>query len=224
MTAAENRVEGELVILVHGLYMHGVAMLPLRRRLGACGFHARQFSYPSLRLSVAENAARLARSLRDVDTPVVHFLCHSLGGLVVRSMLLESSWQRPGRVLTLGTPHLGCYVARRLGANPALAWILGNSLRHGLDGDIPPWPRGREVATIAGDKALGAGRVVPGLPKPNDGTVAVAETVLGPDYPHTILAVTHSSMLISRRVADYVCAYLKTGHFPGPDSRTFNRV
>ena len=216
MTAADNRVEGELVILVHGLYMHGIAMWPLRWRLDACGFRARQFSYPSLGLSVAENAARLARSLRDVDSPVVHFLCHSLGGLVVRAMLLQSSWQRPGRVLTLGTPHLGCYVAMRLGAKPALAWMLGNSLRHGLDGDIPPWPDGREVATIAGDKALGAGRLVPGLPKPNDGTVAVAETVLGPDYPHAVLAVTHSSMLISRRVADYACAYLKTGHFPGP--------
>ena len=218
MTAADKRVEGELVVLVHGLYMHGIAMLPLRWRLGACGLRGRQFSYPSLRLSVAENAARLARSLRDVDTPVVHFLCHSLGGLVVRSMLLESSWQRPGRVLTLGTPHLGCHVARRLGANPALAWILGNSLRHGLDGDIPPWPGGREVATIAGDKALGAGRLVPGLPKPNDGTVVVAETVLGPGYPHAVLAVTHSSMLVSRRVADFACAYLMTGHFPGPDS------
>jgi len=220
VTADDDRVEGELVVLVHGLYMHGVAMLPLQRWLGACGFHCRRFAYPSLRSSVAENAARLAYSLRDVDTPVVHFLCHSLGGLVVRSMLLDHSWQRPGRVLTLGTPNLGCHVARYLGSHPALAWILGNSLRHGLDGDIPPWPDGRELATIAGDKALGAGRLVPGLPKPNDGTVAVAETVLGPNYPHVVLAVSHSSMLMSRRVADYACAYLKTGHFPGPDSST----
>ncbi len=218
MTAADNRVEGELVILVHGLYMHGVAMLPLRRRLGACGFHARQFSYPSLRLSVAENATRLARSLRDVDSPVVHFLCHSLGGLVVRTMLLQPSWQRPGRVLTLGTPHLGSHAARYLGSRPALAWIMGNSVRHGLDGDIPPWPGDREVATVAGNQAIGAGRLVPGLPKPNDGTVAVAETELGPGHAHVVLAVTHSSMLISRRVADYACVYLKTGRFPEPES------
>ena len=155
-----------------------------------------------------------------IDTPVVHFLGHSLGGLVVRTMLSQSSWQRPGRVLTLGTPHLGSHAARYLGANPALAWILGKSLRQGLDGDIPPWPGDREVATIAGDKALGAGRIVPGLPKPNDGTVAVAETELGPDHAHVVLAVTHSSMLISRRVADYACVYLKTGRFPEPGSST----
>ncbi len=218
MTAADHRVEGEIVVLVHGLYMHGVAMLPLYRWLGAGGFRCRRFSYPSLRSSVPQNAARLARCLRDIDTPVVHFLGHSLGGLVVRSMLSQSSWQRPGRVLTLGTPHLGSHAARYLGGNPALAWILGKSLRQGLDGDIPPWPGDREVATIAGDKALGAGRMVPGLPKPNDGTVAVAETELGPDHAHVVLAVTHSSMLISRRVADYACVYLKTGRFPEPES------
>ncbi len=214
MTAADHQVEDELVVLVHGLYLHGVALLPLQRWLGACGFRCRRFSYPSLRLSVPENAARLARSLRDIDAPVVHFLCHSLGGLVVRTMLLQSSWQRPGRVLTLGTPHLGSHAARYLGARPALAWIVGNSVRHGLDGDIPPWPGDREVATVAGNQPIGAGRVVPGLPKPNDGTVAVAETELGPEHAHAVLAVTHSSMLISRRVADYACTYFKTGHFP----------
>jgi len=214
VTAADYYLDGELVVLVHGLYLSGIAMLPLQRRLGACGFRCKRFSYPSLRSSVPENAARLARYLRDVDTPVVHFLCHSLGGLVVRTMLLQSSWQRPGRVLTLGTPHLGSHAARYLGSRPALAWTMGDSVRNGLDGDIPPWPGDREVATIAGNRAIGAGRVVPGLPKPNDGTVAVAETALGPEHAHVVLAETHSSMLMSRRVADYACAYLRSGRFP----------
>ncbi len=204
------------MVLVHGLYVHGVVMLPLQRRLGACGFRCRRFSYPSLRSSVAENGTRLAQVLQDIDTPVVHFLCHSLGGLVVRAMLVQSSWQRPGRVLTLGTPHLGCHVAKRLGASALFAPIVGNSLVHGFDGDLPPWPRAREVATIAGSMAIGAGRVVPGLPKPNDGTVAVAETDLGPGYPRVILPVSHTSMLFSRTVARYACSYLRSGRVPSP--------
>ena len=203
------------VILVHGLYMHGLVMVPLKRMLGACGFRCRSFSYPSLRKSVPENAERLSRYLQAIDAPVVHFVCHSLGGLVVRAMLSRSPWERPGRILTLGTPHLGCHVAKRLGSNPASAWMVGNSLVHGLDGDVAPWPKAREVATIAGDKPVGLGRLVPGLAKPNDGTVALAETDLGPDYPRAVLPVSHSSMLLSRRVGEYACAYLKTGHFPG---------
>jgi pimeloyl-ACP methyl ester carboxylesterase len=214
--AAHRRTEGELVVLVHGLYMHGTVMWPLQRRLGGCGFDCRRFSYPSLRSTVAESAARLEKWLRDFDAPTVHFLCHSLGGLVVRAMMLRFSWQRAGRVLTLGTPHLGCYVAKRLATRSTFAWMLGNSLVNGLDGDLPPWPAGRQVGTIAGDKAVGAGRMVPGLPRPNDGTVALAETRLGPDYPHVVLNVTHTSMLFSRTVADYACTYLKTGRFPGP--------
>ena len=214
MEDADTRVEGEIVILVHGLYLHGFAMIALQRRVSACGFRCRRFSYPSLRASVADNATRLARYLDAIDAPIVHFLCHSLGGLVVRAMLLDSSWQRPGRVLTLGTPHLGSHVATRLGRRPELAWILGKSLHHGLDGDLPPWPKGREVGSISGSRAMGAGRMVPGLPKPNDGTVAVAEATLGPEYPHAVLAVTHSSMLISRRAAACACTFLRTGSFP----------
>ena len=213
MTGARRHTQDELVVLVHGLYMHGIVMWPLQRRLEQCGFSCRRFSYPSVRRSVAENAARLSANLAEVQAPVVHFLCHSLGGLVVRSMLLRSGWQRPGRVLTLGTPHLGCYVAKRLGASAVLAPLLGASLVHGLDGDLPPWPPGREVGTIAGNEPVGAGRMVPGLPKPNDGTVALAETRLGADFPHRVLPVTHTSMLFSRRVADEACVYLNTGRF-----------
>lgn len=189
-------------------------MLALERRLKAHGFHCRRFSYRSLSRSVPENASRLAQFLRGVDAPVVHFLCHSLGGLVVRAMLHDGDWRRPGRVLTLGTPHLGCHVAKRLAAAPSLAWLLGRSFVHGLDGDLPPWPQGREVATIAGDVPIGAGRVVRDLPKPNDGTVALAETVLGPGYAHVVMRETHTSLLFSRRVARYACAYFATGTFP----------
>lgn len=214
MESANNTSKGEIVVLVHGLYMHGIAMIPLHRRLSACGFSARKFSYPSLRRTTPENADALHRYLQELSAATVHFLCHSLGGLVVRTMMLQCDWQRPGRVLTLGTPHLGCYVAKQLNANSALAWSLGKSFRHGLDGDVPPWPKDREVGTIAGDKPVGAGRAVPGLPKPNDGTIAVAETRLGRGYPHVVLAETHSSMLLSSRVASYACAYLETGRFP----------
>lgn len=218
MSAAERGAGASTVLLVHGLYMHGITMLAFDRRLRACGFACRRFSYPSVRKSVAENASRLERYLRDVDTPVVHFLCHSLGGLVVRSMLLESGWRRPGRVLTLGTPHLGCHVAKRLAAAPGLAWLLGSSFVHGLDGDLPPWPKDRQVATIAGDVCFGAGRVVRDLPKPNDGTVAVKETMLGHGYPHVTLRETHTSLLFSRLAARYACAYFADGTFPGSEN------
>lgn len=210
MTSGRDENEA-IVVLVHGLYMHGLAMIPLERRLVGCGFRCRRFSYPSLRRSVAANAERLHAWLGAIDAPTVHFVCHSLGGTVVRAMLLGSDWRRPGRVLTLGTPHRGCRVAMRLGAHPAVAWLVGASLQGGLDGRLPPWPEGRDVASIAGVRPIGLGRLVGGLPKPNDGVVALEETDLGAAYPRTVLPVNHSGMLISRAVAEHACRYLESG-------------
>jgi pimeloyl-ACP methyl ester carboxylesterase len=210
-----GRSEGDgVVVLIHGLYMGRYAMWPLRRRLEARGFTCTLFAYPSYSATLAENADNLARYLLDFEASVVHFVGHSLGGLLVRALLHRYPDQRPGRVVTLGTPHRGSHVARRIAGSSNLAVLLGRSYEHGLDGDLPAWPADREVGTIAGDRPLGAGRMVPGLESPNDGTVAVAETRISPDRPHVVLPVTHTSMLLSPLVATCVSEFLHTGGFP----------
>lgn len=203
----------EAVVIIHGLYLGRFAMWPLARRIESHGFESKLFAYPSFTATLARNADRLARYLAALESTTVHFVAHSLGGLLVRTLLHRHPDQRPGRVVTLGTPHRGSHVARRLARSRVLAVLLGASYEHGLDGDLPPWPADRQVGSIAGDRPIGAGRVVPGLPSPNDGTVAVEETVISTDRPHVVLPVTHTSMLLSPRVAEHVCAFLKTGGF-----------
>jgi len=202
------------VILVHGLLLGAYPMRPLARRLSGCGFKCHLFSYPSLSGSLAEHADALHRYAAALASPMLHYVCHSLGGLVVCHMLARHPVQRPGRILTLGTPHRGSYVARRLARVPGLRTLVAPSLEGGLAGGAPEWPRDREVASIAGSARLGVGRLVPGLPRPNDGTVTVAETRLPGDRPHAVLPVTHTTMLLSPQVAEYACAYLETGEFP----------
>jgi hypothetical protein len=63
----------ESVVLVHGIWMTGLACVPLRARLRAAGFEVRLFSYPSLALTPAQSAARLRQGLRHVEGDVVHF-------------------------------------------------------------------------------------------------------------------------------------------------------
>lgn len=204
----------ETVVLVPGLFMGGISMAVLQRRLCECGFDARRFSYYSARLSPAQNAVRLNDFLWSVQSPVVHFVCHSLGGLVVRHLFAHFPEQRPGRVVTLGTPHRGSFVAARLARILPFRLLLGASLREGLLGEVPPWQDDRPLAVIAGTRSLGAGELVSGLPKPNDGTVAVIETELPGMHAHVQLPVTHSGLLVSPIVGRYVCEYLKTGRFP----------
>jgi hypothetical protein len=207
-------MEKESVVLVPGLFMGGISMAVLQRRLRDYGFDAHRFSYYSAWLSPAQNAVRLNDYLWTVQSPVVHFVCHSLGGLVLRHLFSSFPDQRPGRVVTLGTPHRGSVVAARLAHILPFRLLLAASLKEGLLGDVPPWQDTHALAVIAGTRSLGAGELLSGLPKPNDGTVAVMETELPGMRAHAKLPVTHTGLLVSPIVARYVCEYLRRGIFP----------
>jgi len=205
--------EAQTVVLVHGIWMPGAEMTLLARRLRHCGFRPLQFSYPSVRCDLPQNAARLHAFVQRIDTPVVHFVAHSLGGLLLRHFFHDYPQQRPGRVVTLGSPHAGSAVARRMGANPFGKALLGQSFKRGLRGDVPAWDAGRELGVIAGNVGLGVGRLVGGLRGANDGVVSLAETRLAGAADYRVFPVNHTGLLFSRDVATAVCRFLHHGHF-----------
>lgn len=187
----------------------------LRYRLRHCGYEVLQFSYPSVRRDVNTNAANLGRFIESCDADVVHLVAHSLGGLVVRQMLHDVPEQaaRIGRIVTLGTPHNGSELARRLSSLLLLRFLLGRSYRCGLDGRLPSWPGKHELGVIAGSAGFGVGTILGGLPGVNDGTVTVAETRLVGADTHIVLSVSHTAMQFSGLVAEQTCVFLRTGHF-----------
>jgi pimeloyl-ACP methyl ester carboxylesterase len=204
----------EAVVYVPGIFLGSGSMWMLHKRLERCGFSGRRFGYASTRNTAADSAARLQEFVEGVDAQVVHFVCHSLGGLLVRHLFHGFPEQRPGRVVTLGTPHQGSCVARRLAQLSPLKRLLGTSLETGLTAPAPEWPAERALGVIAGTLPVGAGSVVPGLPSPSDGTVAVAETGLPGMAGRALLPVTHTGLLTAASVARLVCAFLRTGIFP----------
>ncbi len=202
----------ETVVLVHGLYMDGACMALLARRLSRQGYRTRLFTYPSLRQPLAASTLVLAALVRSAATPVVHLVAHSMGGLLLRHLLAGAEALPPGRVVTLGTPHQGSCLARKLGSGK-LRFILGRSLERGLLGDLPPWPAGRELGSLAGTFNVGLGRLFGPVPAPADGTVTVVETCLAGMSDHICLPVNHLGMLLSPLVAEQVGAFLATGRF-----------
>ncbi len=193
--------------------MPGLEMSLLARRLRDCGFRPVQFSYPSVRCDLSHNALRIQRFVQKLDAPVVHFVAHSLGGLLLRVFFHDFPQQRPGRVVTLGTPHAGSQVARRMGSNPFGKVLLGQSFRHGLRGDVPGWDARRELGVIAGSAGLGAGRMLGGLSGANDGAVSLAETRLSGMKAYAVFHSSHAGLLFSREVARAVCHFLQHGDF-----------
>lgn len=188
-------------------------MLPLTLWLRNAGYQTRVFSYPSRRRTPAQTARALAAFADAVDGEAVHFVAHSLGGLVLRHLFAHHPSGRPGRVVTLGTPHRASHAARRLAGVRWGRSLLAGSLEQGLLGGAPPWGGKTELGSIAGSLPLGLGRVIAGIPVPNDGTVAVTETLLPGMADHIVLRVTHTGLLLAPSVARHVAHFLRRGHF-----------
>lgn len=205
----------DVVVLVHGIWMTGLELRPLGRRLRECGYDCYYFRYPSLRRTPQQNAARLRSYLKSLDADQVHLVAHSLGGIVLAHLFEQGVLPHPGRVLMLGSPLQGSVVARHMASHRISRWLLGRSTQSGLLGDSPQWHGEHESAMIAGTRPRGIGLLLaPGkLVRPHDGTVAVSETRSDGLAQHLSLPHTHLSMLFSRDVAQQVCTFLQQGRF-----------
>jgi pimeloyl-ACP methyl ester carboxylesterase len=143
----------------------------------------------------------------------VHFVGHSLGGLVVLNLLALGLAARVGRVILLGSPVLGCSAAEQLLPSRAGRLLLGRALLQ--------WRRERaqqavsrlEVGAIAGTGRMGIGSLLVRLSGQNDGVVTVEETRVPGLADHIVLPVSHSGMIVSARVAREVCHFLHHGRF-----------
>jgi pimeloyl-ACP methyl ester carboxylesterase len=201
------------IILIHGMWMNGVDMSLLRYRLRRYGYKVVQFSYSTMRCDLIQSAQQLQQFCLKQKDPTIHYVAHSLGGLLLRHFFHMYHDQRPGRVVTLGTPHSGSLVARKLGRNKVGRHLLGKSLHRGLSGDVPAWNNEHEIGVIAGTLSAGVGRLITHLPRPNDGTVALAEAPLEGMKDYKVMPITHMSMLILPQVVKEVHHFIMTGSF-----------
>lgn len=200
------------VVLVHGLWFRAWAMRLLARRLRGAGFRVRWFSYPSTRVALEASATQLHAQCARSGAAEIHFLGHSLGGLLILLMMQEHAWARPGRIQFLGTPLNGSAVSRRAAQWPGGEHLFGQARRYLAEG-APHWPQECEAGMIAGTRPVGLGRVAGGLEQPNDGTVSVAETMHPGLTDRIELPVTHTGMLYARDVARQAAAFLRNGRY-----------
>lgn len=213
----ERTTSPRTVVLLHGLWMSGWAMVRQRQWLAACGYRVELFRYATVRRALDDNARALAAHVRSLPRDGVHLVGHSLGGLVILRMLALAPDVRVGRVVLLGSPVWGSGVARVLQRVALGRAVLGRSLPAWDDAvhALPRWPC--PVGMIAGRVAFGAGLLLKSDLGPNDGTVAVAETELPTFDDHLVLPVSHTGMLLSHRVAVATCGFLAHGRFAGGD-------
>jgi pimeloyl-ACP methyl ester carboxylesterase len=201
-------MQGEVVILLHGIVRTARSLQSLERHLRESGFEVISADYPSTCCTIPECAAYLRRlidSLEGVDK--VHLAVHSMGGLVVRAYFAEQPDPRVGRVVMLGTPNHGAELATKLRGLAPFKWVFGpagSQLASGPNEFVNDLPvPSVEFGIVAGARGNPAG-FNPFVTGDDDGTVSVSSTRLAgatdfitiysmhaflPGAPDTVVAV-----------------------------------
>jgi pimeloyl-ACP methyl ester carboxylesterase len=203
----------EAVVLVHGIWSNGIDLWRLRQRLSRAGYDCYMFNYHVWGKVPAKTARKLNNFVDRIEAPVVHFVGHSFGGIVILHMFDQFPFTKDGRIVLLACPVQGSAVGKRLARSPVTRWVLGQSPERGLAGDVPEWKGWQDIGIIAGTFPMGMGMVAGGPEAPHDGTVSVSETQLKGATDFITLPVSHSGMLLSTPVAEQVITFLRAGKF-----------
>jgi pimeloyl-ACP methyl ester carboxylesterase len=188
--------------------------------LEAAGYATLNLDYASRRKALEGLAEDIHPSIqrfaKSIDGPV-HFVCHSMGGLLARVYIARHRPGCLGRVVMLGTPNNGSEIADRLRHfRPYRAFFgpagqqLGTLRDDALNALFPPvdYP----VGVIAGNRSIYP-IASTFLPKPHDGRVSVENTKLDGMADHIVVRTSHPWLVRNSIAIEQTIAFLKDGKF-----------
>lgn len=219
---ANARCDG--VVLLHGIGVGSWTLKKLERTLQRRGFATLNLDYASRRKpleALAEDIhAPIAAFARQCDG-TIHFVAHSMGGLLTRVYLSRHRPARLGRVVMLGTPNGGSEVADLLKDLSIYHAVFGpaglqlTTVQAPVLADLPP--PDYAIGIIAGCRTLSPIASAFVLPRPNDGKVSVASSKLDDMADHIVVRASHAGLPRHGVAIEQTIAFLNDGRFsPAP--------
>lgn len=210
----------ECVVLLHGLARTSNSLNKIESALIAAGFLVSNMGYPSTRAKVEQlSVDAVGAGISNCDSMAaekIHFVTHSLGGILVRYYFANNKHQKLGRVVMLAPPNQGSEMVD--------SWkkLPGYSLWNGPAGDqlgtdehsvpLSLGPVDFDLGVIAGNRSINP-FLSQFLPNPDDGKVSVASTRVEGMRDHLVLPVSHTWMMRNDQLITQVIYYLQHGSF-----------
>lgn len=208
--------DGDVVILLHGLWRSLWAMEPMARHLHSLGYHTVNIPYPSFRKPMEESCSMIQAAIHHhgkTEHPgKIHFVTHSLGGIITRKLLAKIPLQQTGRVVMLAPPNQGSEIVNWLDQCGPLKRTLGPAgmeLGYGCI-DAPTLHQDTDAAVIMGKRStIPFFRTL--LDPENDGIVSVESGRIEGMNEFHILDTDHTFIASDPRVKEMTARFLKNG-------------
>ena len=215
-----NIKNGENVILLHGLARSSRSLEKLEAHLSSLGYRVFNIDYPSTHYSIAElafnNLDKVVRECGRSPQNRVHFVTHSMGGIVVRYYLKFNRPLNLGRVVMLCPPNQGTELVDHLKESLFFRKTFGPAAQQlGTKKESLPLELGPvdfELGIITGDRSFYPlnSALIPG---PDDGIVSVDRTKVEGMDDFLLLPYSHPFILHKEAVFEQVVHFLKQGAF-----------
>jgi pimeloyl-ACP methyl ester carboxylesterase len=194
-------------------------MAILVSRLENAGFRVVNFGYPSRSEPIEALVERLDSEVGQCcnsEAETVHFVTHSMGGVLVRSYLSQRPEAHQGRVVMLSPPSQGSEIIDAFSDSDLLQSILGPAAlllgtdSAGIANQLEPVRF--SLGVITGSRSLDpvGSWLIPG---PDDGKVSVDRAAVEGAVDFMVLPATHTFILNRSDVAEQVVHFLRHGRF-----------